>query len=170
MMLDWQRGLRNLSSDTVDELLAFWHERIVGWTMHDTVKPKIKKLVSKYGVGTVMAAMETAADEYLEFDRDGRATQASVDLAFRRVSGICFVERESGGNPDIKELFMLRGRARNRLGYFNDHKAIAMLREAYDAGVPIHTIRAVVAAASSWTRLVEGLANATYGGGDAPRG
>ena len=76
--------------------------------------------------------MNVAAEQYLAFQHDGTVTSDSWETAFGTIPGICRVERASEDDPDIKDLYYIRGIVRNRLDgrYFNEPEALALLKIA----------------------------------------
>jgi hypothetical protein len=59
----------------------------------------------------------------------------------------------------MRDLFYIRGILRNR-HYCNDRKAIELLEEAFDAGIPIEDLKSDALASRSWTAWHRNLADA----------
>ena len=76
--------------------------------------------------------MDVAAEQYLGFQDDGSVTSESWEKAFGKIPGICRVERASKDDPDLKDIYYIRGIVRNRLDgrYFDNAKALEWLRAA----------------------------------------
>lgn len=55
----------------------------------------------------------------------------------------------------MRELYYIRGIARNRTGYFNDGWAIQLLKAARSWGIGIEELRDVALSCSSWTNFRE---------------
>ncbi len=152
MMMQWRQGLRELASDTVDELCSYWEDLAPGFIVSEYGRSNVRKWMRSFSVLEITQAMDVAADEYLKFDEKGNCTQESWNLAFNKILGICKVERASKDDPEIKELYYTRGIVRNRVrGYFDDKKAIRLLVEARDLGVPTSVLRQIAYDVRNWS-------------------
>jgi hypothetical protein len=151
MMMEWQRGLRDLAEDTITEVCRYWEDLAPGFSVNDNGKMNIKKWMRRFSLAEVTSAMDIAAEQYLQFDTDERVTGESWEIAFGKVSGICRVTRESQEDPDIKELYYIRAILRNRLSYYDPGQSLQYLKNARSWGVSLETLRAIARDVSSWT-------------------
>jgi hypothetical protein len=148
MMLEWREGLKSLDADTVQIAVEAFNKRTPGWSLNENGRKDFSKLVKKYGLQTVLDAIDTAAEQYIMFNKYGNATAQSFDLAFSKLGGIC---RLCTQPEEERKLYYFRGILRNRLAYFNDWKGLQMLREAFAAGVSIEDLEYCARNADSWT-------------------
>ncbi len=153
MMMEWQRGLLSLHEDAVDSLATYWHERTPGFTVNANGRQNMRTWLRKFSMEELVHAMNVAAENYLKFKEDGTVTAESWELAFSKIPGICRVERASKDDPDLKELFYIRGIARNRCGYFNDHQAMDWLKAARSWDISLEWLRDVARRCRSWTNF-----------------
>lgn len=162
MMMEWQRGLRDLKEQTVEELAEFWHDLAPGWVASDSAKTKIKRWLRDFGVGEITEAMNVAAEQYLENDpeHEGKVTRESWGFAFGKIPAICRVTRDSKDNPDLKDLLYIRGILRKRLAYVNEPQAMDWLVAARSWDVSVAELRKIALAVSSWTRFTEAVDDA----------
>ncbi len=82
MMLRWQKSLAQLDDEILNRLAAYWAELADGWFLTESGKIKLKRLLKRFQVEEVMVAMRTSIDQYVEHDSEGKATKASIELAF----------------------------------------------------------------------------------------
>jgi hypothetical protein len=102
--------------------------------------------------------METSAVQYLERDKTGKCTKTSVQFAFDKIPGICRVEQISKEQPEVKELYYIRGIVRKRMPwYYDDAKALQLLRAAASAGVPLSVLREIALTASNWSHFQDSI-------------
>jgi hypothetical protein len=151
MMMEWQRGLRNLAEDSVAELCSYWQELAPGYLVTDNGKTNIKKWTRSFSIPEITNAMDIAAEQYLEYETDDQVTGESWERAFKKISGICRIARESKGDPDIRELYYIRGILRNRLSYFENGQGLQYLKNARSWGVSLDTLRSIAYETKSWT-------------------
>lgn len=96
--------------------------------------------------------MDASATSYIEFDADNKVISESVGLAFDKVLGICRVNKASEKEPDLKQLYYIRGILRNRIpGYFDDSKALQYLKNARSWEVDIENLNAMARGVKNWT-------------------
>ena len=157
MMMAWQEGLRSIGREAVDRICAYWQELTPGWAVNENGKKNLRKWLRTFSLDEITRAMDVAADQYLKLGKDEKITSESWNIAFDKIPGICRVERASKNDPDIKDLYYIRGIARNRSGYFDNFKALEWLKAARSWDVPIEELRQIACNATSWTRFVEGI-------------
>ena len=153
MMMEWREGLRDLDQDILNGLCEYWHDHAPGYNVNDSGKKNIKKWLRKFTLGEITYAMDVAAEQYLKFEEDGKVTSESWEEAFRKIPGICRVERNSKENPELKDLYYIRGIARNRCGYFNNYQALDWLKAARSWDVEMDTLREIACNCRNWTNF-----------------
>ena len=135
MMFEWQEGLLGLETQAVDWLHDMWRSYTPGYSLSDFGLRELRKLYTKFGVEEVVAAMSIAASQYITVS-EGKAEGESVNLAWRRLGGICANRRRDRDNPQDARLYYIRGILRKRLSYMNDWLAIGLLRKASEFVTP----------------------------------
>jgi len=75
-------------------------------------------------------------------------------FAFKKIPAVCRVNQSE---PWERDLYFIRGSARNRMSYFDDRRGIQLLKAAYAAAGSIERIRRTVSLAGNWTEFREGL-------------
>jgi hypothetical protein len=153
MLMEWQAGLSELQEETVDRIAGYWAQKSPGFSPNQNGRRKIKTWLRKFSVEELVYAMNVAAEAYLKFEDDGKVTEESWELAFGKIPGICRVERASKDDPDLKELFYIRGIARNRCGYFVNHDAMNWLKAARSWDIPMERLREIACTCRSWTNF-----------------
>jgi HNH endonuclease len=152
LMMQWRESLRDLDQETVDRLAGYWHAHTPGWTVSDQGKRNIKKWLQQFSADEICKAMDTAASSYLEYDEAEKVTDDSWGLAFDKILGICRVNRASVKEPDLKQLYYIRGILRNRIpGYFDDSKALQYLKNARSWEVPIDELNSMARSVKNWS-------------------
>jgi hypothetical protein len=97
--------------------------------------------------------MDVAAVQYLKKGTDGRITEDSWEEAFSKIPGICRVARASKDDPDVRELYYIRGILRNRLSYLPERDCLELLKVARSWDVPIDELRPLACWVTSWSRF-----------------
>ena len=75
----------------------------------------------------------------------------SVEIAFKKIGGICIVKQRDAKNPNLKDIYYIMGILRNRLSYFCDYKAMSLLQGAIDNGISIDTLKSFACNVNNWT-------------------
>lgn len=152
MMMEWRKGLRDLDSVRIDDLASYWKSYTKGWELNSVGKTMLAKLASKYTTEEICTAMDAAARTYLKIGPDGRPDMESVVLATDRIGGICRTNKKAETDPDIKELYYIRGILRKRIpGYFNEPMALDLLRAARSWDVSTDELREIAVRARNWS-------------------
>lgn len=151
MMFKWQKGLLSLDSQLIDQLANFWSEQVAGFQLSETGLKILKALKRKYEIDEIMTAMKIAADHYLRFE-DGSPTKDSVELAWSKISGVCYNRRRDKDQPHLQKLFYIRGILKNRLSYFDLSRGLRLLEDAFDVGASLDSLEKCAKDARSWTQ------------------
>lgn len=153
MMMQWREGLRDINEDVLDRVCSYWHDLAPGWNVSDHGKVNLRKWIRKFSVDEILSAMDTAAAQYLQLDRNGACTSDSWTLAFSKIPGICRVEREAKKDPDIREIYYVRGILRKKLSYFDEGRALQWLRAARSWDVKVDELREIALRVRNWTQF-----------------
>lgn len=151
LMMQWRESLRDLDQEAVDRLAEYWGVHTPGWSVNDHGKRKIKKWLQTFSVDEICTAMDASATSYLEFDAEDKVASESLARAFDKVIGICRVNKASEKEPDLKQLYYIRGILRNRIpGYFNDSMALQYLKNARSWEVETEDLNAMARGVKNW--------------------
>lgn len=151
MLSEWRRELLDLKEEKVDTLARHW-DQLTGdqYSLNESGKNGIRGLLNDYSVEQIIEAMDTARDQYFEW-KDDELTHDSVELAFDKIQGICYLNEKSKENPDIGEIYYIRGILRNRLNYFDKNKALGYLKEAYNTEISLDKLQDLATTCRNWT-------------------
>jgi hypothetical protein len=154
LMMEWRKGLRAIKDEALDGITAYWNQYTPGSVLTETGRHNLAKLLQKFSIEDVCTAMDVAARSYLKFEPDGTANCESVGMAYLKIGGICRVTRASVDDPDLKELFYIRGILRNRItGYFEPNKAMDILRAARSWGVELEDLKQIALRVKNWSHF-----------------
>jgi len=137
-------------------LASFWAELVPPYILKDNGKRSLEHLRKKFSIEQVMEAMRISVKQYVEFD-EGKPTQDSVEKAWDKVGGICVLKKSDGTNPEMKEIYYIRGILRNRLSYVNENLALALLRKSVRLGAPIENLKEFALEVKNWTNWRESM-------------
>jgi hypothetical protein len=156
LMMEWRKGLRSINDQTLDGIVAYWNHYTPGRYLSETGRSSMSKLLAKFTVDELCAAMDVAARSYLKFDKEGHATSESCDMAIWKIGGICRVNRASVENPDLPQLYYIRGILRKRIpGYFDPHKALDWLKAARTWDISMDDLKTIALTIRNWSQFVD---------------
>lgn len=151
MMIQWRKGLNGIEEDKLSVLVDRWDEDVNPFTVSETGKKKLKRMIKKYDFNLIMDSIEKAIDQYIQYV-NGEPTKESAEHAFNKIEGI--IKGTLNPLPDyMKELYYIRGIMKNRFGYVNEWQAIEMLKAAYEHGDSTEEIKAMVLECRNWTEF-----------------
>lgn len=149
MMVQWQRGLSDLDMSGADQAVEFWSEQS-GYNLNETGRKTIKRLLRKFGLQRLLEAMRISAESYIDYDDDGEATQASVEIAVKKLGGICAIREAEKEKPYLRDVYYIKGICRNRFSYVDHRHAKALLESAFNVGGDVDEIRSIALNAKGW--------------------
>ncbi len=129
MLFEWRKGLEGIEEQSVDMLIARIHEIISPYTLSETGKQTISKLVSKFNMEEILDAINISKKQYLRYDNDGVLIDDTVEKFINKIGGI-IVNNKKG--PITAKLYYIRGICRNRFNYWNDRRGMDILEEFVD--------------------------------------
>lgn len=169
MMIAWRDANRDIRSQEFDAALAAIKSAAPGWDgLSEYGSQELRKLIRKFGIGSVLAAIDIAAENYFQVV-DGAVTEESYQLGLSRLGGIC---RLQGMSEDERRLYYIRGIVRKRLDYCVEWVAMELLRDAAHAGAPIDYLETLARDARTWSVwqrwMREVIEEQTSGDGNGP--
>ncbi len=146
MLLNWRDELRKIEERGIDAAAQEWRKVTPGYSLTESGRDHVSKLIRKYGLPAVLEAMDAAKEKYVQVV-DGKATLESADIAYAKLGGICYM-RSLGG--DEQRLHYIRGICRNRFDGVVGYVCLNMLKEAAEEGANLDGLEALAKAASTW--------------------
>lgn len=149
MMLTWREGMKDLQGEQLEIVLEAWSQAATGWSLNDIGRKEAEKLLKRFGLQSMLDAIDVAQEAYIRYDADGKATQDSVNLGWRKLGGICAV---SAMPPAEKRLRYVTGILRKRLMYV-PYDVLRTLRSAHQAGVDAEAMVEEAKYCKNWTEF-----------------
>ena len=156
MMLQWQQELLNTEADTVIQLANMFDDMTPGWSTNERGRQSLLKWVRQFGPQAVLEAMKQSAAQYVEFE-DDRVTRASRSKAFDYIPRICAVAKRMQTKPYLRDLYYIRGILKKRFKDVDQVRAIRLMENAVDAGLPIFELREHATDSMSWWHFQDAL-------------
>jgi len=166
MMLAWKEGLRDLKEETLDRIVVYWDELAPGYTANEHGRRKLRAWLRAYALDEILEAMDVAAEKYLKFEPDEKSvTRESWALAFSKIPGCCRMSRQERDDPDLKEVFYIRGIVRNKCKdnrdyRYDDAEALSLISLARERGVSLSAIRHVALGCRFFNHFKDGMNDA----------
>lgn len=146
-MLAWRDGMRDIDGMALSAVVDAWNDLTEDYSPNEKGLANLKGWIAKFGVQEILDAIEKSA-RYLERDAAGALKDESIEIAFRKIGGIARMSTE----PDWKrDLYYIRGIARNRFNYVDNATCMLLLEDAYHLGVDIETLRNTTLRARNWS-------------------
>ena len=153
MMMKWREGLSSIEETKFKYALEKWSYLAHPFSPTESGEKILKIIIKKYPLETVLDAIETSTDQYLEKDKDGKFTEKSVGKAFDYIEKICANKKREQEKPYLKDLYYVRGILKNRLSSLNMWKTLDLLEEAYSHGFDLEELKKLAKEVRSWTEF-----------------
>jgi len=150
MMMEWREGLIQIDNDKLAIAQEKFEEAAL-CTVNENGLKKLRTMIKKFPFDIVLDSIDVSVNQYLKSDGEGYYTSESIEKAFNTIGKICTNKLKDREKPYLKDLYYIRGILRNRLTYFDDHKAFALLERAYLAGASIESLREFSKEVRNWT-------------------
>jgi hypothetical protein len=149
MMVAWREGLRSIDDDAVGKLEDLFTQ-LTGRLFSEYGRKKVKGWLRRHEFGELYAAMEDAAQTYWKDPETEEEQSEQAQKVFNYTPGIIAARKRNEHKPWMKDLYYARAILRNR-HYCNEHKAIELLEEAYEAGIHVEELKEHAKQSHSWT-------------------
>lgn len=150
MMMQWRAGLKEISELEVESASDAWSANAVGWFLNESGLKTLRGYIKKYGLPSVLDAIESACDSYIRTDSEtGNATEDSVPLAWKKVGGFLAI---ASLPDDERRLHYVKGILRNRLSYV-PYDVIRHLQDALAVGVSVDAMQLEAKNTRNWTEF-----------------
>lgn len=150
MLLSWRQGLNSLDERQID---AFDEEftRATGCSLNEHGRAQVKTWLKRHPIDQLLDGLDGALETYYKGgDEDPDENNRLAGEAFNMTLRVIRARNRYTDKPYMKDLFYVRAIIRNR-HYCNDQKAIALLEEAYHAGIDVEVLKDVAKTSKSWT-------------------
>jgi len=148
--IEIQKSLTKAENELVKELSDYWSELVPGFNLNENGIKGLRKLKGEFEINEIMEAMRIAATSYVQF-LDDKPTHESVELAWKKVGGICRIKRLEKTQPNLSRLYYIRGILKNRLSYLNEGFAIGLMKEAVEWNADIDSLERLAKTVTSWS-------------------
>lgn len=149
--MDAAEDLRNFALEAVERLCAYWETYTPGRWVNENGKRRLMEWLRTYSLEELAHGMDVAATQYLRTDNEGRIIPQSWENAFWRIRGVCRTERALKDEPDLRDLFYIRGILRNKCAKcFDNTKTLEGLRIARKNGISVEHLKEIARRSSHW--------------------
>lgn len=147
MMMEWQEELLKTDDYQVNKLCDYI-TKIGDVVVKDSGKELLKKYIKKYGFEKVLESIKISFDQYDDSEK-----------AFNKIPKIIVNTKRMEEKPYLKDLYYIRGIAKNRFSYINELRAIQLLEKAYENKATIESLKSFTLSCKNWTEFRSGLEN-----------
>lgn len=115
MMIEWRKSLLNFKDKEVDKIADYFTE-ITGFSVSESGKNKLRKMVKEFGINEIIESIDIATDKYyIENDH------SSAVYAFDKISGIASNRNKQKTDPRIYYFNYLKKACFNKFEYCNEN-------------------------------------------------
>ncbi|MDI9588935.1 MAG: HNH endonuclease [Acidobacteriota bacterium] len=151
MLFEWQAGLESIASDAISRLAARWSELVPGSSVTEWGIRDLRKWVRQFSITEILQAMTVAADKYLRF-KQSKPTKDSIEIAWRKVGGICAMTRMKKEDPNKAKVYYLRGILRRRCGRFSDATFFSLMKDVKATGLDMDEMIEFAKGVKNWSQ------------------
>jgi hypothetical protein len=72
MLIQWKEGLSNLKEESISRLAEYWAKHVPGYSLTESGKRDLKKLMNRFELQEIIDAIPIAADQYSKYDGQGK--------------------------------------------------------------------------------------------------
>lgn len=130
MMFEWKKSLENLDDYTSDLLAEYIESKILPYTLNETGRRGLLALLKRFDIPEIFDAIDRGTETYLKYGKDGQLTKDSVENFISKIGGVAAYQKMPAVD---KKMHYIKGICRNRFGYWDDRKGLAILRKYIEA-------------------------------------
>lgn len=152
MMMEWQRGLVDLTAETVDSIERLFSDFVPGWHMNEASVNDVRAGLARYPLDEVVTMLREAAQKHVRF-AGSQATEESAEVVIRVFLNELKYRKKRQQDPVGSELAYISGIVKKRCIRWSTSRIIhcrERLREAHDEGVTLPELKRIAIESGSW--------------------
>lgn len=155
MMLQWRQGLNGVKDEAVGKMVSYIQDSF-GCEINDSGRRKVARWVKKFNYADLLESVDTCAEQYLVHDKEQKVTTESLEHAFRYIPSVCAGVVRKRENPELNELYYIRGIMRKRFAHCNEPLALSYLKKLHELGYSPSTLKEWVLQLNNWSQFKSG--------------
>jgi hypothetical protein len=152
MMMEWYNGIKDIDNGKLEMVAEYWANAVYPYYLNDNGKIGLKKMMKTYQIEDIIKAIDKATEKYLKYDNN-ELDKESVELAWKRVGGILFVNEKSKDDPDLAKAYYINGILKNKGFYVQTYRSLETIKNAYLNGMDIEKIKEIAIKSKNWTEF-----------------
>jgi hypothetical protein len=161
LMMEWKTGLVDLSAETLNQVNDYFSKRMGYSAQTPGALAYLQKIIKTFSASEVIDAIEASIASYVQYNAAGQVTPESVQKIWNMIPGVCRVNRAAKDDPDLRQLYFIRGIMKKRWSYVNQWQAMQIMREARAGGMSIEQLRGLVIECHNWTEWTHAIESET---------
>ena len=142
MLLKWRSGLLKIEQSELNAAIDSW-SKLTGYNLNDCGVNILKKSLKSFGLLSVLNAIDISY-KYLEY-KDGIITKESVEIAFNKIKGICYINSLSDDEKEkYKAIYGLKMKMRDKYYNLNEKWMAIKISQFIKAGYSIELLRNII--------------------------
>lgn len=97
MLMEWHEGQKSINDDAFHAVLEYF-EKHTGYGLTEDAQTELKKMVSRFGVKSLLEAIDIGVSQYLPDDFHDEQYRDGVNKLFTKLSGICWNRQDPLNN------------------------------------------------------------------------
>lgn len=150
LLFKWKEGLLLIENETLKKISNYWSQCVPGYCLTEHGMKNLKQYIRQFSIEQIMSTMQKSCSQYLEYDKDNNIEKESINKAFNYIPRIINCEKRMENNPELRDLYYIRGIIRNRYNYYSNWEALKLLRMAYSLNVSIDDLKSIVFQHGNW--------------------
>lgn len=150
MILEWKTGLNDIKSEEVEKVMDYMKNLCDHkFTLSDFGMKKMKTHLKKFGLQSILEAIDIAFDKYYDDTMEGHAK------VINKVPAIAYMNTQP---QHLKDIAYIKGVLRNRI-YCNDKVATKSLLRFHELGGNLKSALELSKVVKHWTAFIEEIDN-----------
>jgi translation initiation factor 2 alpha subunit (eIF-2alpha) len=142
MLLKWRSELLKIEDQELKAIKDHW-TTLTGYYFNDSGMNEIKKLLKKYGLMSILESIDIT-ERYLRYE-NGKVTEDSVELAFSKIKGICYIKSlPEEKRKEYEEVGRLKYFMRTKYRDYNDKMAPIYINKFIKAGYGVEELAELI--------------------------
>ena len=154
MLINWRKGMLNIRKQQLNNLIAYWENKITDFQTNNDQKKYLAAYISKYSSDEIRSAMDMAVDKFIQFCDDGTLDKNSILIAFSKIPEICQTKTEIVNAHESDGLQRIHNQLEHSInGFFDSNRATQWLNYARSWEVQIDDLFKMASSVKSWTEF-----------------
>ena len=164
MMVEWQKGLLNITDNLIDEAANMWADLVKGFCLNEVGLLELRRIIRIYGFSEVVESMRRSTENYLRFEcGSSKIIPESAEKAWEYVEKIARSRKRIAERPSLADAYKLIASLKYKVNLGYPGKEADRIADCLEKGLSTEFFRKMIVGIDSWQEWEQAMTEVEHG-------